>query len=37
MRLIVSEFISVDGIVQAPGGPREDPDGDFALTLSRKP
>jgi dihydrofolate reductase len=30
MRIVVSEFISIDGIVQAPGGPDEDTDGGFA-------
>ena len=30
-RLIVSTFASLDGIVQAPGGPEEDPTGGFAL------
>jgi dihydrofolate reductase len=29
MRIIVSEFISLDGVVQAPGGPDEDTDGGF--------
>src|SRR3979490_3322105 len=29
MRIIVSEFISLDGVVQAPGGKDEDTDGDF--------
>jgi dihydrofolate reductase len=29
MRIVVSEFISLDGVVQAPGGPEEDPDGGF--------
>ena len=27
--LIVSEFVSLDGVVQAPGGKDEDPDGGF--------
>jgi dihydrofolate reductase len=30
-KLIVSTFASVDGIMQAPGGPEEDPTGGFAL------
>lgn len=30
MRLVVNEFISLDGVVQAPGGPDEDVDGGFA-------
>ncbi|MFI6205185.1 dihydrofolate reductase family protein [Streptomyces sp. NPDC051041] len=30
MRIVISEFISLDGVVQAPGGPREDTDGGFA-------
>jgi dihydrofolate reductase len=29
MRLVISEFISLDGVVQAPGGPDEDRDGGF--------
>jgi len=29
MRIILSDFISLDGVVQAPGGKDEDPDGDF--------
>jgi len=29
MRIIVSEFISLDGVVQAPGGSEEDTDGGF--------
>lgn len=31
MRVIVSEFMSLDGISQAPGGHDEDPDGGFAF------
>src|SRR3954454_19392451 len=30
MRIVVSEFISLDGVVQAPGGPEEDTDGGVA-------
>jgi dihydrofolate reductase len=30
MRVVVYEFMSLDGVVQAPGGPEEDTDGDFA-------
>lgn len=30
MRIVISEFMSLDGIVQAPGGPEEDTDGGFA-------
>jgi dihydrofolate reductase len=29
MRIIISEFISLDGVVQAPGGAEEDTDGGF--------
>jgi dihydrofolate reductase len=30
-KLIAAEHISLDGIIQAPGGPEEDPSGDFRL------
>ena len=30
MRIILSDFMSIDGVVQAPGGPDEDKDGGFA-------
>ncbi|MFM0624726.1 dihydrofolate reductase family protein [Paraburkholderia xenovorans] len=30
-KLTVSAFISLDGVIQAPGGPAEDPSGDFRL------
>ena len=30
-KLIVAEHISLDGVIQAPGGPEEDPSGDFHL------
>ncbi len=29
MRIVLSDFISLDGVVQAPGGPDEDTDGGF--------
>ena len=29
MRIVISEFISLDGVVQAPGGEEEDTDGGF--------
>ena len=29
MRIVLSNFISLDGVVQAPGGPQEDTDGGF--------
>jgi dihydrofolate reductase len=30
MQIIISDFMSLDGVVQAPGGPEEDTDGGFA-------
>jgi dihydrofolate reductase len=30
-KLIASAFVSLDGVMQAPGGPQEDPTGGFAL------
>jgi dihydrofolate reductase len=30
MRVVVNEFMSLDGVVQAPGGPEEDTDNGFA-------
>lgn len=29
MRIVITEFMSLDGVVQAPGGPDEDRDGGF--------
>ncbi|HEX2350447.1 MAG TPA: dihydrofolate reductase, partial [Ktedonobacterales bacterium] len=28
--IVVSEFVSLDGVLQAPGGANEDTDGNFA-------
>ena len=30
MRVVIIEFMSLDGVVQAPGGPDEDTDGGFS-------
>jgi len=30
-KLIASTFVSLDGIMQAPGAPQEDPTGGFTL------
>jgi dihydrofolate reductase len=30
-KLIVGEFISLDGVIQSPGGPEEDPSNGFRL------
>jgi dihydrofolate reductase len=30
-KLIVAEHVSLDGVIQAPGGPKEDPSGQFRL------
>ena len=30
MRLVISDFVSLDGVAQAPGGPEEDTEGGFS-------
>jgi dihydrofolate reductase len=30
-KIVVLTFVSLDGVMQAPGGPEEDPQGDFSL------
>ncbi len=30
-RIIAATFVSLDGVMQAPGGPEEDPTGGFAV------
>jgi len=30
MRIMLTDFISLDGVTQAPGGQGEDPEGGFA-------
>ena len=30
-KVIVAEQISLDGVIQSPGGPEEDPSGEFRL------
>ena len=36
-KLVVSEFITLDGVIQAPGGPDEDRDGGFEQAAGRSP
>jgi hypothetical protein len=36
-KIIVAEFITLDGVIQAPGGPDEDTDGGFAPPGERSP
>lgn len=28
-KVVIVAFVSLDGVMQAPGGPDEDPEGDF--------
>ena len=28
-KIIVQEFMTLDGVIEAPGGPQEDPSGGF--------
>ena len=37
MRIVISEFINLDGVVQAPGGPQEDTDGGSGTATGRHP
>jgi len=34
-KIIVATFASLDGVMQAPGGPQEDPTGGFTLARLR--
>jgi len=35
MRIVISEFMSLDGVIQAPGGKRADTDGGFERRPTR--
>ena len=36
-RLIATEFVTLDGVAQAPGAPEEDRETDFTLSGSQAP
>lgn len=36
-RLIATEFVTLDGVAQAPGAPEEDSENDFTLSGSQAP
>ncbi len=35
MKTLITEFISLDGVIQAPGGPKEDTDGASVTVAGR--